>query len=227
MQDHNLGCPQRAAEKTFFIHEGSRRTTEKTFARSSFGLSTKGRGENLFVHEGPRRTTEKTFARSSFGSTVHEGPRRKPFCPRRATKDHGENLCKVIIWAVYKGPRRKPFCPRRATKDHEENLCKVIIWAVYKGPRRKPFCPRRATKDHEENLCKVIICHLQGHNLGCPRWAVKNAFFNHEGPRRKPFVVDSDYGLRAGESGEKRSGFARRRPVLSQFEQSSPNFKGT
>ena len=47
LQDHNLGCPQRAAEKTFFVHEGPRRTTKKTFARSQFGLYTKGREENL------------------------------------------------------------------------------------------------------------------------------------------------------------------------------------
>ena len=78
LQGHNLGCPRRAAEKTFLIHEGPRRTTKKTFARSYFGLSTKGCGENLFD-------------------------------PRRATKDHEENLCEVIIWVVHEGPRRQPF----------------------------------------------------------------------------------------------------------------------
>ena len=133
----------------------------------------------------PRRAAEKTF-----------------FDPRRATKDHEENLCKVTIWAVHKGPRRKPFYPRRATKDHEENLCKVIIWAVHEraffdprqktfckiiiravheGSQRKPFYPRRATKDHEEPL--------QGHYLGCPRRAAEKTFLStkgHEGPRRKP-----------------------------------------
>ena len=139
-----MGYPRRAAEKTFFIHEGPRRTTKKTFARSQFGLSTKGRGENLFIHEGPRRkplqghylgcprrAAEKTF----LSTKGHEGPRRTPlqdhnlgcprgaaektsFDPRRATKDHEENLLS-------------------STKGHEERLCKVIIWAVHTGPRRK------------------------------------------------------------------------------------------
>ena len=150
LQGHHLGCLQRAAEKTFFVHEGPRRTAEKTFARSSFELFTKGRRENLFY-------------------------------PRRATKDHEENLCKVTVWAVHKGPQRKPFL---STKGHE-------------GPRRKPLqghnlgCLQRAAREnlfvHEgprrttkENLCKVII-------LGCPRWAAVKTFLStkgHEGPRR-------------------------------------------
>ena len=141
-------------------------------------------------HEGPRR---KPF----LSTKGHEGPRRKPlqghdlgcpqraaektfFDPRRATKDHEEHLCKIIIWAVHKGPRRKPFFdPRRATKDHEENLCKVIIWAVRKGRQRKPFL---STKGHEGPRRTP----LQDHNLGCPRRAAEKTFFVHEGPRRKP-----------------------------------------
>ena len=45
------------------IHEGPRKGTKNSFARSLFGLSTKGGGEHLFY---PRRATKKTFARSLF-----------------------------------------------------------------------------------------------------------------------------------------------------------------
>ena len=159
------------------------------------------------IHEGPRR---KPF----LSTKGHEGPLRKPlqghdlgcpqraaektfFDPRRATKDHEENLCKIIIWAVHKGPRRKPFL---STKGHEGPRRKPLQGHNLGCPRRAAektfFDPRRATKDHEENLCKIII------------WAV------HTGPRRKPFVVDSDDGRRTGESGEKRSDSARRLPVF-------------
>ena len=185
---------------------------------------------------------------------IHEGPRRKPlrdhdlvcprragennfFDPRRATKDHEENLCGIMIWSVHEGrgrtpflstkghegPRRKPlrdhdlvcprragentFFPRRATKDHGENLCGIINWSVHEGrgrtpfltkghegPRRKPLrdhdlvCPRRAgentffgsTKGHEGPRRKP----LRDHDLVCPRRAGENTFFVHEGPRR-------------------------------------------
>ena len=132
LRDHDLVCPRRAGENTFFVHEGPRRTTKKTFAGSSFGLSTKGGGEHLLSTKG------------------REGPRRKPlrdhhlvcprragentFCPRRAAKGHEENLCRIMIWSVLEGQGRTPFL---STKGHE-------------GPRRKPLrdhhlvCPRRA-----------------------------------------------------------------------------------
>ena len=270
-------------------HEGPRRKPLQGIIWSIL----EGRGRTpFFVHEGPRRATKGREGprRAAKG---REGPRRKPlqghnlgcprragentfFCPRRATKGHEENLCKVMIWSIdeglrrtpfcprkaakgREGPRRKPlqghnlgcprragentfFCPRRATKGHEENLCKVMIWSIdeglrrtpfcprkaakgREGPRRKPlqghnlgchrraggntfFCPRRSTKGHEENLCKGIIWSVHegrgrtpfvhggprratentiaGHNLVYPRRAGENTFFVHEGPRRKP-----------------------------------------
>ena len=97
--------------------------------------------------------------------SVREVRGRKPFCPRRATKGHEQNLCKVIVWSAREGPRREPlFCPRRAAKGHEENLCKVIIWSAREGRGRRHFL---SAKGHEENLCKVL------------NWSVR------EGPRIK------------------------------------------
>ena len=139
------------------IHEGQRRGTKKTFARSHIGLYTKGGGEHLFVHEGPRRAT-KGHEGPRRATKGHEGARRKPLqghilvCTRRA----GENT--FLSTKGHEGPRRKPLQghdwavifvhegPRNTTKDHEENLCKNIIWAVREGRWKTPFCPRRGTK---------------------------------------------------------------------------------
>ena len=97
--------------------------------------------------------------------SVREVRGRKPFCPRRATKGHEQNLCKVIVWSAREGPRREPlFCPRRAAKGHEENLCKVIIWSAREGRGRKPFL---STKGHGGPRRKP----LQDHKLVCPRRA--------------------------------------------------------
>ena len=154
LQGHYLVCPRRAGENTFFIHEGPRKGTKKTFARASFGLSSKDHEENLCkviiwsVLEGRGRTP--------FLSTKgHERARRKPLqgrhlvCPRRAAK---KTFARSLFGLSSKGGGEHLFYPRRATKDHEENLCKVIIWSVLEGPRRTPLqgrhlvCPRRAAK---------------------------------------------------------------------------------
>ena len=155
LQGHNLVCPRRAAENTFFIHEGPRRTTKNTFARSYFGLSTKGCGEHLFYPRRAAKDHEENLCKIIFWS-VHEGRGRTPLqghnlgCPRRAAEK---------TFLIHEGPRRTTkktfarsyfglstkgcgenlFDPRRATKDHEENLCEVIIWVVHEGPRRQPF----------------------------------------------------------------------------------------
>ena len=192
-------CPRCAGENTLFIHEGPRKGTKNSFARSLFGLSTKSGGEHLFY---PRRTTKKNFARSLFGlSTMCGGEH--PFYPRRATKGHEELLCKVIIWSVHEGRGRTPFL---STKGHEENLCEVIIWSVHDVRGRTPFL---STKGHEENLCKIVILSVR------------------EGPRRTLFWVDANYGRRSRESLEKQSDSARRRPSLPHCEQFSPNVNGT
>ena len=196
----------------FLIHEGPRRTTKNT----SSIWSVHERGNLLRDHDlvCPRRVGENTFF-------IHEGPRRKPlrdhdlvcprragentfFDPRRATKDHEENLCGIMIWSVHEGrgrtpfmstkghegPRRKPlrdhdlvcprragentFFPRRATKDHEEYLFKIMIWSVHEG---NTFS---STKGHEGPR----RIPLQDHDLVCPRRAGENTFLIHEGPRR-------------------------------------------
>ncbi len=100
-------------------------------------------GKNtFFVHEGPRRTMKKTFVRSCFGLSTKGGGEHL-FCPRRATKDHEENLRKVMFWSVHEGRGRTPFL---STKGREENHFKIIIWSVLEGPLRamkKTFCSRR------------------------------------------------------------------------------------
>ena len=116
-------------------HEGPRRTP---LQGHNLVCSWRAGREHLFVHGGPRRTTENTFAGVLFGLFM-EGGGEHLFCPRRATKDHGEHLCKGIIWSVHGERGGTPFCPRRATKDHEENLCRVIIWSGRDGMRRTPF----------------------------------------------------------------------------------------
>ena len=76
-----FGLSVKGGENTFFIHEGPRKGTKKTFARALFGLSAKGGGEHLLIHEGPRRAAENTFARALFGLS---------------TKDREENL----LWST-------------------------------------------------------------------------------------------------------------------------------
>ena len=161
-------------------------------------------GNTFFVHGGPRRTTEKTFAGDNLVCSWRTG-REHLFCPRRATKDHGENLCKGIIWSVHGGRGGNTFFvhegPRRATKDHGEHLCRGIIWSVHGGPGGNTFFvhggPRR-----DGNLCRGIIWSvhggrggtpflsteghggprgprrtpLQGYNLVCARWDAENTF---------------------------------------------------
>ena len=148
-------CPRCAGENTLFIHEGPRKGTKNSFARSLFGLSTKSGGEHLFY-------------------------------PRRATKDHEEKLCEVIIWSVHDVRGRTPFlstkgherarrtplqghylvCPRRAGEN---------TFFIHEGPRRTtkknfarslfglstmcggehPFYPRRATK---KTFARSLFC---------------------------------------------------------------------
>ena len=98
-------------------HEGTRRTATATHLSTE---DTEGRGELQrrlqlpFVHGGPRRNT-KNCNGNTFVHGGHGGPRRTAtatatsFCPRRATKGHEENHCKVIIWFVHEGPRRTPY----------------------------------------------------------------------------------------------------------------------
>ena len=74
LQGHNLGCPRRRAENTFFIHEGSRRVTKNTF----FG-STKSRG-------GRRWAAKKTFCgrrRRLWSQNTRVGRETARFCGRR------------------------------------------------------------------------------------------------------------------------------------------------
>ena len=150
-----------------------------------------------------QRAAEKTF----LSTKGHEGPRRKPlqghnlgcphraaektfFDPRRATKDHEENLCKIINWAVHKGPRRKPFL---STKGHE-------------GPRRKPLqghnlgCTQRAAEKtffvHEgpRRAAKKTIARSQfglytkgrGENL---LWSTQIMVLGHENQARNGLVL--------------------------------------
>ena len=159
------------------------------------------------VHEGRGRTP--------FMSTEgHEGPRRKPlrdhklvcprragentfFDPRRATKDHEENLCGIMIWSSTKGGGEHLLCPRRATKDHGENLCGIMIWSVHEGRGRTPFM---STEGHEGPRRKP----LRDHKLVCPRRAGENTFYVHGGPRRTTRKPLRDHDLvcprRAGEN---------------------------
>ena len=173
-----------------FVHGGPRSATNKTFARSLFGLSTKGRGEHLFC---PRRAAKD-----------HEELQRQHICPRR-TRRAAENCngdCNFLLSTEGREvPRRKPLpdhylvCPRRdagntffvhegprrTTKNCNGN---TFVHGGHGGPRRTAtatatsFCPRRAAKCHEENLCQIII------------WSV------HEGTRGTPFVVDADHSRR-------------------------------
>ena len=182
LRDHDLVCPRRAGENTFF------------------GRATKDHEENLCgimiwsVHEGRGRTP--------FLSTKgHEGPRRKPlrdhdlvcprragentfFDPRRATKDHEENLCGIMIWSVHEGRGRTPFLihegPRRTT---EKTFARIMIWSVHEGRGRTPFFglstkgggehlfegPRRTTK--EKTFARIIFglsTKGGGEHLFCP-----------------------------------------------------------
>ena len=158
-----------------FVHEGRWGTPF---------LSTKGR-------EGTRRTatathlsTEDTEGRGELQRRlqlpfVHEGP-------RRATKNCNGN---TFVHGEHGGPRRTAtatatsFCPRRAAKGREEL-------------QRQHICPRR-TRRAAENCngdCNFPLSTegregprrkpLPDHNLVCPRRAVGNTFFVHEGPRR-------------------------------------------
>ena len=86
------------------------------------------RGGGL-IREGTRRGEKNTF----LSTKGHEGPRRTPFCPRRATKDREEHPF------VHEGPRRGEKNTFLSAKGRE-------------GARRTPFCPRRATKDREEHV---------------------------------------------------------------------------
>ena len=80
LQGHNLGCPRRAGENTFFIHEGPRR---KPLQGHNLGCPRRRAENTFFIHEGSRRVTKNTF----FGSTKSSGGRRwaakKTFCGRR------------------------------------------------------------------------------------------------------------------------------------------------
>ena len=116
------------------------------------GLIYPGRvaGNTFFVREGSRRNAKKTF------------------CPRRATKDHEENLLsakgregQLLIRGglggtpfFHEGPLRttkKTFCPRRGREG--QLLIRGGLGGIpffHEGPLRttkKTFCPRRAAKN--------------------------------------------------------------------------------
>ena len=143
LQDLGLVCPRRAGEKTFFVREGPRRATKKTFARSWFGLSAKGGGENLFCPRRAAKGHEENLCKILVWS-VREGRGRKPFLstkghegPRRATKKTSvRSKCGLStrargehLFLIHEGPRRKPLqgqnvvYPRGTGSYTKKTLC--------------------------------------------------------------------------------------------------------
>ena len=165
-------CPRRAGEKTFFIHEGPRRTATATPLSTE---DTEGRGEllcngNTFVHGGhggPRRTATATH----LSAEDTEGRRRRTATATPlSTKGRGELQRNgegngTFVRGGHGGPRRTATATplsRRAGGPRRTATATPLSTEDTEGRgelQRQHICPRRAAKDREE---------LQRQHL-CPR----------------------------------------------------------